>query len=160
MRWTLLLVLGTGALVIAGTVWATWPGPPKSIGDPSKFKFLYCPQCGREKPYTAVEKEQQCIYCEKTMIGSPESMKQKSQGLGPYSEMVMVVFVEVVGLMFAFWLVARPRTADPHEEFIYMFCESCRQKIRYRERQVGLMALCPRCKQPFTFPELDPHEKI
>lgn len=159
MSRNLLLVLGAGGLIIAATVWATLPSTPKSSGDPARFRFLYCPNCGREKPYTPVEKDQQCLYCDKAMIGSAESVKQ-SRGAGPYSQMIMLVFTEVVGLMFLIWLVARPRPADPREEYIYTYCESCRQKIRYRERQVGLTALCPRCRQPFTFPELDPRETI
>lgn len=160
MRRNLLLVIVVGTLVVGGTIWATWPDPPKSIDDASKPKFLYCKQCGREKPYSPAEKDQVCLYCDRPMVATSESVKQKYRGAGPYSQMVMVVFAEVIALMFAIWIVARPRTYTPEEEFIYHFCESCNQKIRYRERQIGLMALCPRCKRPFTYPELDPYETI
>jgi len=36
-----------------------------------------------------------------------------------------------------------------------MNCEKCRQKIRYREQQIGLAAMCRRCKHAFTYPEED-----
>jgi uncharacterized paraquat-inducible protein A len=159
MSWKYIWLLGGGVAVIAATVWTTRPAPPKSVGDPSRFRFLYCPECGREKAYTPVEKDHQCLYCDKPMIGAAESIKQ-ARGTSPYARTAMLVFTELVGLMAVAWYLARPRPTDPDEEFIYYFCEGCGQKIRYRETQIGHMALCPRCKRPFVFPELDPDEVI
>lgn len=148
-----LVPIAGGAALIAATVWFTLPGPPRSAGDPSRARYLYCPNCEREKPYSPLEKDQQCLYCDRPMIGSEVSVKQ-ARGSNPYGLTLMLVFTEVVGLMFVAWLLAQ-RSADPAEEYIYISCEFCGQKIRYREHQVGNTALCPRCRKPFVFPECE-----
>jgi hypothetical protein len=46
------------------------------------------------------------------------------------------------------------RWRRPKEETLYYFqCPGCRRKFRYRARQAGHAATCPRCKQHLTFPQ-------
>jgi uncharacterized paraquat-inducible protein A len=69
--------------------------------------------------------------------------------------MFMLVLVELLAVMATVWYVLRPRTEDPDADYFYINCEKCKQKIRYRERQVGNTAMCPRCRTPFVYPEID-----
>jgi hypothetical protein len=64
---------------------------------------------------------------------------------------VMVVAL-IVANGYVYWR-SRPRPAEP----IYHFnCPNpnCRQRLRYRARQVGHPGMCPRCKERWNFPAI------
>ena len=70
--------------------------------------------------------------------------------------MFLFVFAELVAIMAGVWFVGRPRPEDPEEDFLYINCGKCKQRIRFRRDQVGQRAMCRRCKHTFTYPEEDP----
>jgi ribosomal protein S27E len=149
-----LSVLLPGALLIAATAWLTYPpSKPKSIGDPSKFRYMHCPECSRESMYSPAGFEKQCPYCEKSLVGTEQSIKQTGNAPNPFSQMFMLVFVELIVVMACVWYVGRPRPHNPDDEFLYINCGKCKQRIRYRVEQVGLQAMCRRCKHAFRYPD-------
>ena len=156
MNRRLVSVLVIGALVIGATAWMTYPRRPKSITDLAKARYMHCPECSREKKYSPAPLDEKCLVCDKPMIVTAESITRSGTAENPYGRMLMLMFAELVGVLAAVWFITRPRHHNPDEELIYMKCEQCRQKIRYREPQIGNAAMCPRCKHPFVYPEIDP----
>ncbi len=49
-----------------------------------------------------------------------------------------------------FWLERKAGAAA--EVYLRTNCPSCRQKLRFPERQAGQPAACPRCKRLYTLP--------
>jgi len=72
--------------------------------------------------------------------------------------MYVLLFAESVAAMAAVLLVGYKRPRSEEEDYLYINCEKCRQKIRYRVQQVGLAAMCRRCGQTFVYPEEGPDE--
>jgi DNA-directed RNA polymerase subunit RPC12/RpoP len=152
----LLLVIGLGAAVLATTAWLRYPGVPKSLVDPTKRRFMHCPECGRERMYHPDFFDQPCPYCEKRLVATEESIKSKNGGpTSRFGLMASLLGAEVVGLMAAILFVVKMRPRTPEDEEYYFNCARCGQKIRFRLAQVGLAAICPRCKRAIVFPEVD-----
>src|SRR5438067_1956773 len=72
----------------------------------------------------------------------------------------MILLVVVVGTMLALLTVAGVvwvRTRLPREEvYHYVRCSGCGQKVRYPASKAGRLAICPRCKQPWSLPTTPP----
>jgi ribosomal protein S27E len=146
-----IFVFALSAAMMAATAWATFPGKTRSLGDPSKLRYMHCPECERESMYSPAASEKPCQYCDKSLVPTEDSIKVTGAGGSPYTRMFLAIFVEVLGLMAIVWLMGRKRH-EKEEGFLYMNCDSCRQKIRYREGQIGQVAMCRRCKSPFLYP--------
>jgi hypothetical protein len=159
MNRTLSSILSVGIIVIGLTVWLTWPTAPRTPGDPSRYKFLHCPQCEREDRYTPAAAEKACLYCEKELVPTEQSIKDRGGRPSPYGRMFTLVAAELIALMALVLFLGRARWGDAADEYYYFNCGRCRQKIRYRIRQVGLAAICPRCKAAFTYPEVSEDEE-
>ena len=72
-----LFILIPGFLLIVATAWFTYPpSKPKSIGDPSKYRYMHCPECNRESMYSPTAFEKPCLYCDKALVATEESIKQ------------------------------------------------------------------------------------
>jgi len=84
-----------------------------------------------------------------------ESIKVSGGASSPYTTMILLLFVEAILLMAAAWLIAKRSVPSEEENFLYINCEKCRQKIRYHEQQVGMAAMCRRCKHAFVYPDAD-----
>jgi ribosomal protein S27E len=152
------VVLGAFALIMAGTAWATYPSSkPKPASDPSRLRYLHCPQCLRERMYTPQDAEKPCLYCDKRLVATEESIKNTGSPGNPYTLMFVLLFAESVVAMAAVLLVGHNRHKS-EDDYLYINCEKCRQKIRYRVQQVGLAAMCRRCGQTFVYPEEGPDE--
>jgi ribosomal protein S27E len=156
-----LSVLAVGLLIMAATGYLAYPSQPKSLADLSKAKFMHCPKCMREKMYTPAGIDIPCAYCEKPLIATTESVtKTGNKPASPYSQLTMLLLVEVVLLMGAIWYVTRKKTADVEEEYFYFNCPKCKQKIRYRQHQIGVTAQCRRCRKAFVYPEGSQEEYV
>ena len=148
------VVLGAFALIMAATAWATYPSSkPKPVADPSKLGYLHCPQCLRERMYTPPDADKPCPYCEKHLVATEESIKKTGEPRNPYGLMFVVMYVELLAAMAVIWFMSRKRPRSEEEDYLYINCEKCRQKIRYRMQQVGFSAMCRRCGQTFVYPE-------
>lgn len=145
------ILLG-GASIIAITAILTYPRQTRSVGDPSKFRYLHCPECKREKMFSVKGMDEKCLYCDKPLVGTSESIKQTGVD-SPHRLMVSLVIAELLAIMAAIWFVSRPRPQDPEDNFLYINCGKCKQKIRFRRNQVGQRAMCRRCKHTFIYPE-------
>jgi len=153
MKYKTLPVIVVGTLLLGTTAWMTYPVPPKRSSDTSKFRYMHCPQCEREQTYSPDVFDKPCLYCEKRLVGTEESIKRSGGAPNPYGRMFIFMYVELLILMGAFWIVSRKRSGNQEEDYLYMNCEKCRQKIRYPEDKIGRVALCRRCKHCFQYPE-------
>jgi ribosomal protein S27E len=146
-------VLAAAVVVMAATAWAAYPSRKRATGDPSKYRYMHCPKCGREKMYTPAAAEQPCLYCEKPLVPTEESILQTGrEPNNPYGKMFLALYAELLAVMAAVWYISKPRPEQADEDFLYLNCQKCRQKIRYREQQIGLAAMCRRCKHAFLYP--------
>ncbi|HKB03630.1 MAG TPA: hypothetical protein VKD90_15510 [Gemmataceae bacterium] len=152
MNRRIFFVLAVGIVVIAATAWKTYPRTPKSYGDTSQYKFIHCPRCNREEPFTPGALDKECPYCSLDRVPTAESVKGKGGPPNPYGRMFALVFAELTGVMAAILVVTRKVFDRQDEDFLYFNCDHCRQKIRYREAQVGQPAMCRRCKRGFVYP--------
>jgi len=154
MNRKLLSVLAVGVLIMSVSTYLAYPSKPKSLVDSSKAKYMHCPKCLKEKMYTPAGIDIPCPYCEKPLIATAESVTRSgSSASSPYSQLYMLLLVEVVLLLAAIWYITRKKSEDGDEEFFYFNCPKCKQKIRYREHQVGVQAQCRRCRKAFVYPE-------
>lgn len=151
-------VLVAGAVAVGVTVWITYPRANKFIGDPSQYKFMHCPKCRKETVFDLDKFVEGCARCGREMVATKNSGAVDGSQPSPVFRTFSLVMLELIVVMAAILFVTRRRGAKYEEhEFYYMRCPNCRQKIRYRERQVGQPALCPRCRKPFVFPAVDPY---
>src|SRR5262245_62318000 len=153
MNRQIVITLVVGAAVVAVTVWLTYPKTTTLIGDPSKYKFMHCSRCGREVKFDVDHYDSGCQKCGGRLNPTQESIAVTGRPPNPYFKMAALVLVDLIVVMAAILWVTRRRLAEPDEDFLYMNCEKCRQKIRYREQQIGLAAMCRRCKPAFMYPE-------
>ena len=149
------ITLGVGAVVLALTALIASPGRPRRAADPSRYRYVHCPECMREKTYTPDALDLPCQYCDKRLVPTELSVGDRNARTGKYGQMISLLVVELVALMGVILFLARPRTAGPDADFLYIACEKCTQKIRYLERQIGQTAMCPRCKSTFVCPEAE-----
>jgi hypothetical protein len=155
MNRRILSVLVGGVLSIALTVWLAYPSRPKSIRDISKAKYMHCPDCKREKMYAPSQLDQKCLYCDQPLVLTEESITKTGAPPNRFAPMMTLVFGELIVVMAGVWWAGRHRDRTEDEELLYINCEKCRQKIRYRLRQIGNKAMCPRCKRAFVYPEAE-----
>jgi DNA-directed RNA polymerase subunit RPC12/RpoP len=149
------LVVLLGVLVLSLTAWKTHPGKPKrSLLDPSKSKYMHCPECDAESAFSLDDVEKPCMQCwyDGGLVATADSLKNSKQG-SRYGKMVAFLLPELVLFLAALWFVLRPRPDQGEVGYRYMRCPNCSQKLRYREAQVGGMGACSRCKRAFRFPE-------
>jgi hypothetical protein len=153
MQRKLVYVLAVGAILMGVTGWLTFPSRIRSVSETSKVRYVYCPDCEREQTYTPTSFDNPCLYCEKRLVGTEESIKLRGGAPNPYGRMFVFLYVELLILMAAFWFVSRKRPGQNEEDYLYMNCEKCRQKIRYLDNKIGQVAICRRCKHCFHYPE-------
>ena len=54
MNRKLVFVLAAGLALMSATAWAAYPPAARSVGDPSRYRYMYCRTCDREQPYDRV----------------------------------------------------------------------------------------------------------
>jgi hypothetical protein len=154
MKRPILYVLTAGAIVVGATVWFTYPSSTSSfISDPSKYQFMYCPQCGKEEKFDLDKFAHGCKKCGSDFVPTEQSIAVTGRPQSPFVHMFMLVFAELLVIMAAVWFISRPRAHDPEDDFLYINCGKCKQKIRFRRDQVGQRAMCRRCKHTFIYPQ-------
>ena len=157
MTRTVIATLVVGCMVIATTAWLTLPRNSKQKGDPSKFRFMHCPKCLRESTYSPEGIEKPCLYCEKPLVGTIESVRISGPLHSQYKRMVAFLLVEVNCLLgIVVYLLYHPPSAG-EQEFYYTECpkRSCRRRMRYAAGRAGAKAQCPLCKTKFINPTLE-----
>jgi uncharacterized paraquat-inducible protein A len=153
MKHKTLLVMVAGAVLMGTTAWLTYPTHPNRSSDSSKFRYMHCPECERQQTYSLEGADKTCLYCEKRLVGTEESIKRGGSAPNPYGRMFIFLYAELLLVIAAYWIVSRSRPGQDAENYLYMNCEKCRQRIRYHERKVGQVAICRRCKHCFNYPE-------
>ncbi|HKB02213.1 MAG TPA: hypothetical protein VKD90_08340 [Gemmataceae bacterium] len=117
---------------------------------------MHCSRCGREFKFDLDQFAKGCSKCnDSDLIPTDQSIAVIGREPSPFFRTFAWLMVELVGVMAAILFVTRKRNVSEDADYVYMRCEKCRQKIRYRERQVGNTAHCPRCKRQFAYPEVD-----
>jgi hypothetical protein len=66
--------------------------------------------------------------------------------------LLVLALVAAGAAVLAFSGIRLARGRHREEPSAYCRCPHCRQKLRYRLRQVSGRALCPRCVRTFHFP--------
>jgi ribosomal protein S27E len=149
-----LIVLVLGLVVMGTTAWLTYPRKPKrSLAELSQYRYMHCPDCKHEGSFAQDALDKPCPVCgsEKGLVPTLESVKGKAES-SPYTKMTAALFVEVVVLMGAVWLVLRPRDRSGEAAYLRMRCPKCGQKLRYTEDHIGQAGACRKCKKVFVFP--------
>jgi hypothetical protein len=155
------IVLVIGFLVIGITAWRTYPRAGKHrAAVPADAKFMHCPKCLNEMQYDPMAMDNECLLCgyDKGFEATVESIKQTGTK-NAYGRMLAFLLPEVVVLLGSLWFVLKPRAGGYQEEFRYMRCQNCGQKLRYRKAQVGQLGACSKCKRAFRFPDGTPREQ-
>lgn len=154
MNRQIIFTVAAGALLIAITGWVAYPAAPKKAAeDPSKHRFMHCPECKRETIYSIAGPNQVCPRCDKKYVATAQSIKSATPAHNRFKPMVALILVELYAVAGAILVITR-RRSQAEDEFYYFNCGKCRQRIRYREKQIGLGAMCRRCRQPFRYPEI------
>ena len=125
--------------------------PPRP--EPGPHLFLYCPQCGREFPYTPLLDGKSCPRCgADDLIGTKTSLANRSQSYGALFAAIMFELVAVMGLLI---YVSRPAAAEAAEakEYHTMRRDHCQKKLRFDVTKVGKPGRCTRCKKEIIFTE-------
>jgi hypothetical protein len=149
------LVALLGVLVVGLTVWLTNPNRQKRAAvNYAKAKYMHCPECRAEVKFDDAKMDLECIQCgaSKGMIATEQSIKETGTK-SRYARTLAFVMPEICLLLTLLWFVLRPRPGAEGEEYRYMRCARCSQKLRYRATQVGAPGACSRCKRAFLFPE-------
>jgi hypothetical protein len=82
-----------------------------------------------------------------------KSGRRGLQRLYPMSTPVIIILV-ILALAAAAGTVVYVRTRPKPQEPIFHFnCPKCRRRLRFRLRQAGRQAACPRCRETFVFPD-------
>lgn len=152
--------ISLGATGVLGLAWLaltlfTGEEPKKSAAarvDPSQ-----CPDCGR--PLTREAKTTGvCPFCK---MEDPTMQKKKARtagstgGINSRSVAVGIVSAFVLLLVANVAVIVRAKLAKkPDDSLYYMNCRKCDRRVRYRERQAGVLARCPNCLALIKFPEL------
>jgi hypothetical protein len=152
-----LLVLTVGVSVIVGTAWLTFPRQARSKRDPSKFRFMHCPQCMRESMYSPSGYEKPCMHCDKPLVATVESVSITGASRNPYGRMFALILVEanvVLGILV--YLLYHP-PPPPETVQYYTNCPNrkCKRRMRYPANRAGAEAQCPLCKTRFVNPTLE-----
>jgi predicted Zn-ribbon and HTH transcriptional regulator len=115
------------------------------VTDPTR-----CPVCGRELP-NGYQGTGKCPYCEMEHMADPQSGAASESTTSP---VIPIILVSAFCLLLAIHvtLFVRARISGEREEVLFHTeCRKCHRRIRYRESQIGKVALCPLCKKPVFF---------
>jgi predicted Zn-ribbon and HTH transcriptional regulator len=144
-------------MAVVGVAFLAWLSVTLITGSQSKRKKALvtdpnrCPVCGRELPsgYRGTGK---CPYCQIEHASDPESAASESTPSAIIPIILISAFCLLLGIHAT--LFVRARISSEREEVLYYTeCRKCHRRIRYRESQIGKIALCPLCKKPIFFPK-------
>jgi hypothetical protein len=149
----LLLAIGIGITVMAGTGWYLRP----RFAQEADYKFLYCDRCHFELAYTKTLVGERCPHCQPPIIGklTPTRKSIHDGGGKPWKSFNIALAVEGVCFLgvIVYLLYFPPRREK--DDYLYTNCPNCNRKLRYRAERAGASAgWCPGCKAMFAYPTL------
>jgi hypothetical protein len=149
-------ILVGGALVMSVTAWF-YSQKKASPVKPEDRRFMHCPQCLKELPYEALRAEKGCQLCgaKDELVPTKESLKTTGEPPSLGARLIVPLLIEanvLLGVvMLYFYLTSRwKRTKE--DEALYMECDHCHQRLRYKSSRGGQVGQCPRCKHRLLFP--------
>ncbi len=154
MNRLLIAILAAGGLVIAVTIWLTFPRSKAELVDPSKYQFMHCPECKRETRYSPNAKDMHCLRCDKEMVPTTESIKAQAGRPNPIRRMAALLLTEAVVIMAAVvYLLYNPPPPREEDQY-YVYCPNrrCGRKMAYPASRAGAKVACPLCRTAFTNP--------
>ena len=153
MSRTILAIIGAGLVVIAVSVWATVPRPKKKTGsDPTAYRYSHCPQCHRESNYSLATIDKPCLYCDKALVPTAESIKVTGTSRNLYGRMLALILFEVDCVLGLIVLLSYRSMSAREVEYFYTGCPKCHRRIRYPAHAAGAEGTCPTCKTRFANP--------
>lgn len=157
MNRLLVAVLAAGGVVMAVTVWHTLPRTKSAAAiDPSKYKYMHCPECMRESLYSSSAADTPCLRCDKKMVPTVESIKAQAGRANPWRRMAALLLTEAVFILGVIVYILYNPSPPPEEEEYYVYCPNkrCGRKMAYPARRAGAKVRCPLCKTAFTNPSV------
>lgn len=133
------------------------PGDRKAGG--GQYKFLYCAECGFERPYDAQLADTRCTLCKPPKVGylrpAVESVRKGGRPPWPWNRFVIAVGIKVVALLggLVYVLGRRPAAEAEKEAYASWACPHCKRRLKFRLSSAGKAGQCPRCKRFFKFPD-------
>ena len=153
------LSLGAGGVLCVALLGLTLfaRDAPTKTG-PARADDSTCPDCGR--PLTSQAKATgECLFCKmedptmqkkkKRLAGGGGTFQSGKLAVGMVAAFATLLLANVVVFIRGRWM--QKKTGD---ELHYMNCHKCDRRVRYRVRQVGVLARCPSCLTLIRFPEL------
>jgi hypothetical protein len=159
----LIIVLVSGAVVMAFTLFLLYPRSPQPGSQ--KYKFMHCPKCGLEVPYNPDLAGKPCSRCGPfgpEMVPTTEPVALTGGSPSPFNLMFLAILFELNVLIIALLYVqhrVRKEKAKVEEEYLYFRCVHCRRKLRYASSKAGQKGQCPRCKHNLIFDHGTPDEE-
>jgi hypothetical protein len=149
------LIIVTGVIVVAATLWRMWPQPAPS----GEYKFMHCEVCGFETAFNSKAVAQPCPHCKPPTIGrlvpTPESVVNPPPS--PYRQLFAVLLIEGVCILGALVFLLYHPPPPPDAVYYYTHCPNlkCRRKMRYPASRAGAAAQCPLCKTTVINPTVE-----
>ena len=145
------------ALIALGMGLALWLGLTLLSGDSKKTAAARtdktrCADCGLPLSKSA-QQTGECPYC---AMKSGGKAKQSGGGSVASGRAVPITMIGLFVVMLGTHLYAlyRKRPSAVEETLFHMNCRKCDRRVRYREKQVGVLARCPNCRALIRFPEI------
>ncbi len=149
----LLAIVAVGTVVILLSAWLAYPVP--QVVPEKERHYLHCPKCLRELAYSPERAARGCPRCgeHQKLVPTRESLAKTGHPPAPLTRILAVAVIEVnllLLVLIGYSLYTRRRS--PNDEYLYMECSHCEQKLRYRAARIGQVGQCPRCKHRLVFP--------
>jgi hypothetical protein len=151
----LLVIVAVGLVVMGLSAWIAYPEAAPPIPEKER-RFMHCPHCLRELRYDVQRAKKGCPECgpRQALVPTRRAIADTGPPPGPLARAFVPVLLEVnllLVVLICYTLYTRRRSKE-EEEFLYMECGCCDQKLRYRAVRIGQMGQCPRCKHRLVFP--------
>jgi hypothetical protein len=145
---------GVGVCIILGVLFLVTRKEPEP--NDSNAKFLHCPKCLTEYPFTANMKGKPCFQCAEpgvNLMPTVRSITAPSRGGTIFA--IAVIFTVLGEAALYFFLVRLKAMQEKTPKIIRLKCRcgKCKRKIAYPSTKVGHESLCPACKNVFILPE-------
>ena len=163
MRSTIFHSLAIGAIFVILVIWYFIP----SGQEPEKqedYKFIHCPECLTEYPFTKKLLGKQCPNCghpRPKYIPTVRSIKdqgaeeRKTTSWSAVFVVLLIIVILAEGSVLAWVYYQRTsKKTRTSPSFLRCQCPVCHRKIAYSIRMADQGFLCPQCKTGFILPGL------
>jgi hypothetical protein len=163
LRPLLLSTLSVVGLVVFG--WYLFgPAPERDVVDEDEggTKYWYCPKCGLDMicPPEKVDKETLCPRCTHDGIKLEVNSYSHTNGAPPGESDPVIKILLFIPAILAVLLFVSTQLRGVHfapargKSFVFP-CPACEHPLRYQQADIGHNDVCPVCKEPFIYPDLD-----